>query len=280
VQYLRQYDSQIPIGGGTPANFRELNGQRPPIDLLDFVAWSVTPQIHAFDNDSLVETLAAHAATVESAREFAANLPLVVGPVTFKMQTNPYATGSWPPPTPAGQLPPQVDIRQLSLFAAGWTLGSIKYLAEGGVHAATYYDLVGWKGLMERETGSPLPNQFPSNPGCVFPLYHVFADLVEMPDARVLPLKSSHPLLVDGLALTNGSYTRLLVANLTGSSQSFSLRTYAKRARIRSIGKRNIRKAVTDLDAFRSQRDFKWHIWNGHLSLGLQPYAFARIDLT
>ena len=52
------------------------------------------------------------------------------------MRHTPYASAA-PPPVPAGELPPQVDVRQMSLFGAGWTLGSLKYLAESGVSSAT-----------------------------------------------------------------------------------------------------------------------------------------------
>jgi hypothetical protein len=280
IRHLRPLDPTIPIGGGTQANFRELNGQRPPTDILDFITWSQTPQIHAFDNASLVETLAAHTATVESARQFAGSRPLVVGPNTFRMQNNPYATGPWPPPTLTGQLPHDIDLRQMSLFGAGWTLGSIKYLAESGVQAATYYDLVGWKGLMERETGSPLPGQFPSLPGSVFPVYHVFADLAEMPDAQVVPLKSTDPLWIDGLALTNGPYTRLLVANLTGVKRQFWMQTDARRARIRTLTKGSLPHGMASPEQYRSKRNHVKHIWNGCFYFELQPYAYARIDLT
>lgn len=37
--------------------------------------------------------------------------------------------------------------------------------------------LIGWRGVMERERGSPSPAEFPSLSGAVFPVYHVLADL-------------------------------------------------------------------------------------------------------
>jgi hypothetical protein len=276
---LRRHDPTIPIGGGTPANFRELNCQRPPSDALDFITWSMTPQIHAFDNASIVETSAAQAATVESARQFAGGRPLVVGPITFKMQVNPYATGSWPPSLAPGQLPSQVDLRQMSLLGAGWTLASLKYLAESQIHAATYYDLVGWKGLMEREAGSPLPALFPSPPRSVFPLYHVFADLAELTAARVLPVWSSAPLCIDCLAVQSGSLTRLLVANLTEASQTMSLPVMSKSARIRMLDQHNVLLAMTDPEAYRMSEIPLQPPAADCLRIDLLPYALACIDL-
>ena len=37
---------------------------------MDFVNYSINPQVHAFDNLSLAETLSAQAETVKSARNF------------------------------------------------------------------------------------------------------------------------------------------------------------------------------------------------------------------
>jgi len=276
---LRQHDASIPVGGGTVANFLELNRQRPPVDALDFVTWSLQPQEHAFDNASLVETLAAHAAAVESARQFSGDLPLVVGPITFKKRVNPYATGAWPPAPAPGDLPLPVDVRQLSLFGASWTLGSIKYLAEAGVAAATYYELAGWKGLIEYDNGSPLPAKFPSLAGGVFPLFHVFADLAELPDAQVIPVRSSAPLRVEALAIRRASQTRLLVANFTDQSQSILWPTMGVKARGRVLDASNVLTAMNDPTAFRAT-DAELQFIAGNLDVApLPPFAIARIDL-
>lgn len=96
------------------------------------LTFAITPQVHAFDNASRVETLATQAAAVASTRRLAGERPVIVSPVTLKPRHNPYATGPVPP-VPPGALPPQVDPRQMSLFAAGWTVGSLKYLAQGDV---------------------------------------------------------------------------------------------------------------------------------------------------
>jgi hypothetical protein len=275
---LRSHDPHTPIGGGTPASFLELNRGRPPADALDFVCWSMQPQEHAFDNSSLVETLAAQAVAVESARQFTGDLPLVVGPITLKRRINPYATAGWPPETPAGQLPTQVDVRQLALIGAGWTLGSIKHLSESGVRAVTYYELVGWRGLIERDEGSPLPELFPSLPGGVFPLYHVFADVAEIAGAEVLPLRSSDPLRVDGLALRTGPLTRAIVANLSGRAERAALPCAAAPARIRILEESNVQEAMHSPEAYRAGQPCAANVAHDKLSLDLAPYALALID--
>ena len=63
--FLSMGERRAAFGSGTNAFFAELNRSRPPVDALDFVCWSVNPQLHAFDSTSLAETLEAQ---VKSAR--------------------------------------------------------------------------------------------------------------------------------------------------------------------------------------------------------------------
>src|SRR5258708_7172458 len=79
-----------------------------------------------------------------------------------------------------GELPGDVDPRQMSLFAAAWTVAHLARLATSThVHSATYFETTGWRGIMETESGSPLPAKFSSIPGAVFPVYHVFAAMAD-----------------------------------------------------------------------------------------------------
>ena len=48
----------------------------------------------------------------------------------------------------------------MSLFGAAWTLGSLKYLCESETHSLTYYETTGWRGVMEIEFGSNVPEKF------------------------------------------------------------------------------------------------------------------------
>lgn len=65
----------------------------PPLDQIDLVTFSNNPQVHAFDNISIVETLEAQPQAVATAQIRAKGLPVMVSPVTLKMRFNPYATG-------------------------------------------------------------------------------------------------------------------------------------------------------------------------------------------
>jgi hypothetical protein len=257
----------------------ELNSGRPPVDVLDFVCYSLQPQEHAFDNASLVETLEAQQATVQSARQFAGGRPIVVSPVTLKKRGNPYAKGP-EPTTQANELPAQVDPRQATLFGAGWTLGSVKYLAESGVESVTYYETTGWRGVMETETGCPLPGSFPSRPGCAFPLYHVLADVGELAGGDVLSARSSSTLIADALALRRNGRTRCLVANFTGDRRTVEIRGLAGAARVRVLDETCFEEAIQSPETYRQHRVTESPTSGGKLTIVLLPYAVARVDLS
>ena len=256
----------VPIGGGTNLYFAELNRSRPNPAELDAVAYSINPQVHANDERSLVENLEAQRDTVVTARAFCGELPLIVSPVTLKPRFNPEAVGPEPAPQ-AGQLPTAVDPRQMSLFAAAWTLGSIKQLAEGGAASVTYYETTGWRGIKETDRGCPDPESFLSAPGMVFPLYHVFADIADLKTAELLGCASTDPLRVQG------------VANLTPEAQTCGITPLnGERAAVRSLDANTAPQGMLQPLEFRSQRS--WISLTGStLTLTLAPYSVTRVDL-
>ena len=268
-RFLARYAPAIPIGAGTDSFFTQINAEHPPVEVLDVVAYSLNPQAHAIDNRSLVENLEAQAATVTSARKIAGEKAIAISPVTLKPRSGIGETGV---------LPPQVDVRQLSLFGAGWTVGSLKYLLESNVQSATYYETTGWRGVMEVEAGAPLPELFPSTPGAVFPLYHVLADIGEFVGGEIIPCVSSETLVVDGLVLSKGDRTRVLIANLTGQVQRVTLANAGTSARVRSIDETTFRDATQFPEAFRMQPVAAVSCVEGLLTLKLLPYAVARVD--
>jgi len=276
-QQLSAYDATVPIGAGTNLYFTELNSKRPPIDVLDVVAYSLNPQVHAFDNASLVETLAAQATTATSARHFCGDRPLVVSPITLQPRFNPNATGP-EAEAAAGTLPTQVDPRQLSLFGAGWTLGSIKYLAETGeIEHITYYETTGWRGVMETRQGSPLPALFPSIAGALFPLYHLLADVGAFAGGTVVQSISSAPLQVEGLVLEKAGRQRVLLANFTAQEQEVTLQGLTGTGRIRQLDESNVIHAMREPEAYRAAAAGGSH--TAQAALILPPYATICFDL-
>jgi hypothetical protein len=276
-QHLADYAPVARFGGGTNADFIFMQRSLPQLSLVDVLTFAILPQVHAFDNASVVETLEAQSATVTSALRLAEGLPVVVSPITFKLRQNYYATGP-EPVTPLGQLPSQVDVRQMSLLGASWTAGSIKYMAESGAHSVTYFETTGWRGVMEVESGSPLPDQFRSLPGSVFPMYHILADVGEFSGGQVVPSKSSDNLKIDGLALRKDGRLRLLVANMSPQPQQVGVQRLSQQVRVRRLDETNAEQAMQSPEGFRAAVGETVQTRDGVLDLSLLPYAVACID--
>ena len=276
---LQKFAPNVLFAAGTRDFFTEINRDRPSPGSASSICYSNNPQVHAFDNTTLVENLAGQVYNVETARSFSAR-PAVVSPITLRIRNTAGAAAET-----AGalaELPSDVDPRQLSLFGAGWTLGSIARLtATGFVHSLTYYETTGWRGIMETDTGSPLPNAFPSKPGTVFPMYHVFADIAEFGAKQVYPTHSTHPLVAEGLTLFDTSgRRRILVANLTGDPQELKIKSGSCTAHVRYLDETTAEQAMQRPEEFRALAGGLQASVSGKIELKLLPYAVARVDIS
>ncbi|MFB2121257.1 hypothetical protein [Parapedobacter sp. 2B3] len=223
LQWLARLRRQLPdtlLGVGTDAYFAELNRQRPKATGFDFISFSINPQVHAFDHASLVETLAGQREVLQTAQRLYPNHDVFISPISLKPRFNPNATA--PVVVSSALLPEQVDDRQGTLFAAGWTTGSIAVLAENRALGMTYYRLVGERGLFFQRDSDRHP-LFPKGP-IDFPVLAVFQFLSRASEIAVVrQVASSHPLEFSGLALAHGEHRWLLVANHTGEHQHVSV---------------------------------------------------------
>lgn len=205
------------VGIGTDIDYFPLNNHRPAVDSADFIFCSIRPQAHAFDDAAVIENLEGQTHLVRSARQVFAPLPFVASPVSLKRR---WHKG---PPRPANELPPMVDRRQLSLLGAGWLVGSLRALAEAGAASVTWFETTGWRGVMEVAGGPPLPDEFPSVPGVVFPMYYVLRALADFRQGGLRRVHLSHPLLVQAVVLEWAGRQRWIVANVTGLAQRVKL---------------------------------------------------------
>ncbi len=274
-EHLRVYAPSAPFGGGTALFFTELNRNRPAPSAFDLACYSVNPQVHAFDNRSLVETLSVQATTVASARHFLGNTPIAITPITLRPR---FGLAATLPDLSPEQALRAVDPRQMSLLGAGWTMGSLKYVAESDVARATYFETTGWRGVMETEVGSPQPDRFRSLPGAVFPLYHVFADVGDFAGGQVVPSESSDPLRVEGLALTREGRRRVLLANLTPEACSVVVSGLPARVQVKHLDETNVLHAMQAPEAFRAAAGDLVSTREGSLIVELRPFALARLD--
>lgn len=259
LAHLASVAGDAKMGVSQVTNFVDLNRARPEDDSIQAVGFAINPQIHAFDHASIIETLPIHADVVHSARQFVGGRPLVIGPITLAPQLLDGVDQPGGPPA-GGPLPTYVDRRQVEPFAAAWTLGSLKYLADAGADSATYFETVGWLGIMDAGEVASRPAAFPSRPDEVYPVYHLLQEVGEFADGQMRRVDTSNDLAAVGLALQQPGRLRVLLGNLTGEHQTVTLR---------GLGGEPVSVQILGADASTVSPE---------LSISLPPYGIARID--
>ena len=154
VPIFRAQMPDILLGGGTDKNFVDLNRHRFDVEQVDFLTYSLNPQVHAFDNQTLMENVAAQSDTIRSARALSGGKPVHISPVTLLPRYNPDAA-----PTNGRDTPP-ADPRHSTQFGAEWTRRSLQTLTQAGAASVTYYETHGPRGLVNREDVYPVLDVF------------------------------------------------------------------------------------------------------------------------
>ena len=220
-----------PLVGGSRAYLYQLISRGVPGDLVDAVSFPTNPQVHAFDEASMAETIEALGVGVRTAAALAGGKPVVVGPVSLRPLFNPDLVGPESPPPPGG-LPWRYDPRQVGDFAAAWTLGSVAAFASAGVAALTLHEAAGWGGLVAARHRD-LP-EMPATPGTILPVGRVVAALASLARAELLAVDSAPP--VHAVAVRDGSAaTRMLVANLGSEHRQVRVRVGSVAARLLEV---------------------------------------------
>ena len=166
------------IGAGFTSYFTELNRNRFDYSNLDFVIYPVTPQAHLTDAHTVIENLPAQKDQVETGKSFATGKKIHVGPVYLRSVSD--------------------------RLAAGWMLGSIKYLAEGGAECITMF-----------ESGGYL-NTSPS--------YDILRALIALSPKTIISSSCNEPLIVTSMLIESGTGQRhLILANHTSSNKSVAV---------------------------------------------------------
>ena len=222
IHELREYLPGIQMGAGVNAYFAELNRNRTISPEANFVNFTASPQVHAFDNTTLTENIEGLKYAVESAKALFPQFPVFVSPVTLRQRFNVVATSGDEYLMP-DQLPAQVDVRQNTVFAAKWLLCSIKYLSQAEANLATFFETVGWRGLIQGAFESPIPGKFKAQTNEVFPVYNILKELNGF--ESVLYSESKLPLEVDGIVLQNQDKVKLILANFTGNAKIIEIQS-------------------------------------------------------
>lgn len=191
AQFRAALGDRAVLAVGTDAYFAELNRNRPDGPGWDAVCYSVNPQVHACDEESVMANSAVLGEQVQCAKLFAPGKGVVVSPVTLRPRYIVDATAELTAPEP--------DPRQKLDFCAAWMFASFCALVEAGATSVTYFQTHGAGGVMER--------------GGAFPVYHVFKHICG--SASFLGCNVSEPGQIAALAIRSGDAHRYLIANLT-----------------------------------------------------------------
>jgi D-apionolactonase len=236
---LGDVDPSARFGGGTDRHFAELNRRRSAALGLDRLVFALTPQVHAFDECTIVENVASLRSVSETMRGFAGGAALAITPVTLRPRADPRPASSRDP----GEEPFTDDPRQGTPFGAVWTLAFLAAAAEAGFASLTFFELVGPRGVMEGTRA--------------YPVLHALAD-VSAPDGLVVPTRSRRPERVRAVALRSAEGVRVFLANLTAESHPVRVEGVAGPVRRASLG------GASPAD--------------GGLEIDLAPHELARLD--
>ena len=205
------------IIGGTDLYFTELNRNQSAVDFVDQVNFSINPQVHSFDDRTLIQNTASQKAIATNAHRIAKGKKVSIGPITLRPRYNPNATQPSKDLSNTA-LPSSVDARQRTWFAEGWTAMSIRSIAESeSISTLTYFETLGWRGIRELSTGSEDALNFASKAGEEFPVWRLFKNLKGFTHAR--PTASSLPELVDCLIITSAEKTEAILVNFSTIEQ-------------------------------------------------------------
>lgn len=205
------------IVGGTDLYFTELNRNQGSVDFIDQVNFSINPQVHSFDDRTLIQNTASHKAIATNAHRIAKGKKVSIGPITLRPRYNPNATQPNKDLSNTA-LPSSVDARQRTWLAEGWTAMSIRSIAESeSISTLTYFETLGWRGIRELSTGSEDALNFASKAGEEFPVWRLFKHLKGFTHAR--PTASSLPELVDCLIITSDGKTEAILVNFSTIEQ-------------------------------------------------------------
>ena len=201
-QLIRTSFPLVKTGAGTQYLFTQFNRHRPPPgQRADFVFFGNNPQVHAFDNQSIIETIEGQAETLNSAKSIAPGLPIHVSPIALHAPFSPDKLPKNDRVRDALDYDFAPDPRQGSLFAAGWVLGVLSTLAAEGAGHLDLFETEGARGLIIDQK--------------ITPTFALLDRILKQKPEYVFFSQSSNPLNFSSLGIhtKNGPY--LYVANHT-----------------------------------------------------------------
>lgn len=190
VTRLKSLLPAVKWGAGTNGDFKDVNRNRFDAAHLDFISYTAHPQVHAFDDRTLVENIDGLRETGKSARLIYPGQAIHVCPITLQKRK--------------GRNP---DPRQKTDMAALWAFGALRAASEGKINSVTLFETTGNNGILSQD-GKP------------YPVYSILEKVLHFRNHKMVELKNTEPLLIDAMLFTNDSSTTLLLINYTDDLQT------------------------------------------------------------
>lgn len=203
------------LGGGTLRNYYDFAVRPIPYRKLDVATYSINPQMHTYDDESILESVLSLPATLRGARRRCGQVPLAIGPVSLR----PRRTDASSAPAVAG-LPPWVDPRQGSSLTALYALGTVSAFSRPGVESLTIFEASGMAGMIfdpvecALDPSLPRPDPSPS-------LLEVLFGALPSPGSRVV--ETDAPPDIVALASVGDGMIVALIGNASSKERTIAL---------------------------------------------------------
>ncbi len=189
----------IPVGGGTPHFFAQLN-RTEDLGELDFISFTTSALVHGADDDAVMDGLRSLPFMLATLAARFPGWPVRVGPSAIPARASPL--GAQPASDGRQRIAlAKRDPRTCGLFGAAWLLGYVAELASTQVQAITLMQLQGDAGLLQGKQAAAVPAFF---------VFQALQDALEITSIAGLPSG------VCGVRLTTSTQSYQLIANLRG----------------------------------------------------------------
>lgn len=189
--------ADIQVFSGTDQSYNVIARDRPEYPNGVGIAFAGYPQIHAADDESIMENAAAFADVVRDCRRLYPDRPVSMSPVHLISENGPFPAG--PPASPSDR--PQDDPRYDSPFAAAWSVAVLAATASAHLDAVCLFDAVGARGVVHGD-------------GRIKPVGSVLNILAGRAGQATRSATTSNPDEVAVLDIGAGASRLVLVANL------------------------------------------------------------------
>jgi hypothetical protein len=189
--------AHVPVFAGASQSYNVIARDRPQYGDGVGIVFAANPQVHACDDESVMENAAAFADVVRDCRRLYPGRQVAISPVQLISDNGPFPGG--PPVSPSDR--PQDDPRYDTEFAAAWSIAVLAAVSGEALEAICLFDAAGPRGLARAD-------------GTVKPVGNIVGQITGRGGEPTRTAFTSDPHGVAVLDVGEGSRRTVLIANL------------------------------------------------------------------